>query len=250
MALAQGLIRVAAQTHRGMVRDHNEDAIALGKVLLTGDMAAPIVTKIDDETRMLVVTDGMGGHLAGELASRTSLEWLRDRECPRDVTGWCEALQEANNRLYDVMRERPKVRGMGTTIVGVAFYAEELIYFNVGDSRAYRHSRGALQQLSHDDVPEASDGSGRRVSSQITQSLGGLVVRRKIVPHVAAAPSLGPGETILLCSDGLTDMVNDRTISRILDADAEPIVTARRLVNGALVAGGHDNISVVVAVAS
>lgn len=250
MALAQGLIRVAAQTHRGMVRDHNEDAIALGKVLLTGDMAAPIVAEIADETRMLVVTDGMGGHLAGELASRTALESLRERAYPQDIPGWREALQQANDRLYDVMRERPKVRGMGTTIVGVAFYAEELICFNVGDSRGYRHSRGALQQLSRDDVPESSDGSVRRVSSHITQSLGGLIVRRKIAPHVAAAPSLEPGETILLCSDGLTDMVNDRTISRILDAPAEPAVMARRLVNAALVAGGHDNISVVVASAA
>lgn len=249
MALAQGIIRVAAQTHRGMVRDHNEDTIALGNVLLTGNMAAPIVAEIDHETRMLVVADGMGGHLAGELASRTALEWLRDRECPREVTGWCESLQEANDRLYDVMRDRPKVRGMGTTIVGVAFYAEELIYFNVGDSRAYRHGHGLLQQLSHDDVPEASDGAGRRVSSEITQSLGGLVVRRKITPHVAAAPPLVPGETILLCTDGLTDMINDRTISLILDADSDPMVTALRLVNAALVAGGHDNISVIVAVA-
>lgn len=250
MALAQGIIRVAAQTHRGMVRDNNEDAIALGNVLLTGDIAAPIVAEIDDETRMLLVADGMGGHLAGELASRTALEFLRERSYPQDIRGWREVLQAANNRLYDVMRERPKVRGMGTTIVGAAFYALELIYFNVGDSRAYRHSRGALQQLSYDDVPDASRASAARVSSQITQSLGGLAVRTLVMPHVTAAPPLRPGETILLCSDGLTDMVNDRTISRILDAPAEPAVTARRLVNAALVAGGHDNVSVVVAMAA
>lgn len=250
MALAQGNIRVAAQTHRGMVRDHNEDTIALGNLLLTGNMAAPIVAEIDHETRMLVVADGMGGHLAGELASQTALESLCERGCPQDISGWREALQEANDRLYDVMRERPKVRGMGTTIVGIAFYAGELIHFNVGDSRAYRHNRSGLKQISHDDVPDASNGSAGRVSSQINQSLGGLAVRRLIMPHVTSAPPLRPRETVLVCSDGLTDMVNDRTISRILDASAEPAVTARRLVNAALVAGGHDNVSVVVAVAS
>ncbi len=246
----QGVIRAAALTHRGAVRERNEDAVALGGILLTGDMSAPVVAEIDDETRVLIVADGMGGHVRGDLASRTVLEALRDRASAQNVPSWCEALLFANGRLYDLMRERPGLLGLGATAVGVAFSRDTLIYFNVGDSRAYRHSRGLLEQVSHDDVPNAPRGLRSRMDPrQITQSLGGRRARTWITPHVTSALPLLPGETILLCSDGLTDMVTDETIRKVLDEAAGPALTARRLLDAALKEGGDDNISVVVATA-
>ncbi len=246
----QGVIRAAALTHRGAVRERNEDAIALGGVLLTGDMSAPVIAEIDDETRVFIVADGMGGHVRGDLASRTVLEALRERASAEDVPSWREALLFANDRLYDLMGERPELLGLGATVVGVAFSRDSLIYFNVGDSRAYRHSRGVLEQVSHDDVPHAPrrlrSGLGSR---QITQSLGGRRARTRITPHITSALPLLPDETILLCSDGLTDMVSDATIRKVLDEAAEPALAARRLLDAALKAGGHDNISVVIATA-
>jgi protein phosphatase len=247
---AQAIIKVAALTHRGAVRDRNEDTIALGRVLLVGDMNTPVLAEVDGETRMLIVADGMGGHARGELASRTALEAILDCGRPQDILAWREALLFANDRLYDLMRVRPEALGLGTTVVGVAFCADTLIHFNVGDSRAYRHSRGILEQISHDDVPSAPRGpEPRRASHQITQSLGGRLARTRIVPHVSSALPLRPSETILLCSDGLTDMLSDATIREVLDEGAEPSLSACQLMNAALQAGGHDNISVVIAAA-
>jgi len=244
------LIRVAALTHRGALRDRNEDAVALGRRILHGDMESPAVDEIDDNMRMLIVADGMGGHARGELASRAVLEAILDRELPQDILASREAILTANDRLYDLMRMRPEVLGLGSTVVGVTFCVDSLIHFNVGDSRAYRHRRGVLDLVSHDDVPGRSRAPGsRRTTQEITQSLGGHFSRTRVVPHVGSSLPLRRGESILLCSDGLTDMIDDPSITRILDAAEEPANSVRRLVGAAIDAGGHDNISVVIAAA-
>ena len=131
------VISVAAMTHRGAVRPRNEDAVAVGNELLVGDMEAPRAFRITGSAHVIMLADGMGGHARGELASRTALTMLMSRPTCNNLISWGDALQEANESLYDLMAERPDVRGLGTTIVGVVFSPSSLIVFNVGDSRAY-----------------------------------------------------------------------------------------------------------------
>jgi protein phosphatase len=241
-------ITVAAVTHCGLVRASNQDAVGIEGVILTGQSA-----KLEDDTRpdnvVLMIADGMGGHASGELASLSTIEYLNGRiKEVGDLVLWSDVLKAANDYLYDLMTENPGIAGSGTTLVGVDIDRTRLLHFNIGDSRAYRHVHGRLILLSHDDVPNRAEGQdGRRMSHQITQSIGGHLRRTAIFPHVGAAPPLGPGERILLCSDGLTDMVSDADIRNILDEPLSPRDHAEKLLQLALECGGHDNISIVVA---
>lgn len=240
------LFEVAALTHRGAVRAHNEDAIALGETLLMGDMREPLVLALAHQD-VVLLADGMGGHAFGELASRTSVEALIGaRRSLADEAGCRQAIADASARLFDLMRRRPETLGMGTTVVGAVLVEDRLVHFNVGDSRAYRHSPGGLRQISRDDVPHPGGAGPRRVSHVITQCLGGHAWDTGIDPHIATAPPLRPGETLLLCSDGLTDMADDEEIARVLEAVRDPGACASDLFKLAMDAGGVDNISVVV----
>jgi serine/threonine protein phosphatase PrpC len=239
--------RVAALTHRGAVREHNEDAISVDNRVYDGDMLEPSVASLGQEGHYVLIADGMGGHANGELASRTVLqELLSEPDALRDRDRCADAILAANNRIYDLMSVQPHSAGMGTTVVGVSFDVRGLVYFNVGDSRAYLHPMGRLVRLSHDDVPLLKDTpSGRRSSHLITQSLGGRFVRTRVSPHIGTAPPLRSGETILLCSDGLTDMVDDDTITRAVNEYPDPELCVRRLFELALQGGGEDNVSII-----
>lgn len=241
-------IEAAAITHRGSVRHKNEDAVSLDSTLLTGDMNRPKALRINAGNLLLMIADGMGGHAGGEIASRLALESLQQHTKLTDILEWRNAIQSANNRLYDLMLERPELIGFGSTLVGVVFCSDCLIFFNVGDSRAYRHSLGKLEQVSQDDVPHSPNSPKRaRRTHQITQSLGGRMTRTQVCPHIRSGLPLGADETILLCSDGLTDMVSEKQLLQILDTIRQPEECAYHLFNQALAAGGQDNISIVIA---
>lgn len=244
-------LELAFITHRGMIRSRNEDAIAVGDQIFLGDMDAPATSRIEGSEGLVMVADGMGGHARGELASKSALKILLSRGFPcNDLVSWSDALQGANDGLYDLMAERPDVRGLGTTIVGVAFLPSSLIVFNVGDSRAYRFGNGRITRLTQDDVPMGTiTPNARRTGHQITQSLGGRLARTKILPHIQAAPPLQAGECILLCSDGLTDMVSDTDLARVLGNGAGVATRACMLFDMAIQSGGKDNISVIVVAA-
>lgn len=242
-------LEVAALTHRGAVRDHNEDTIAIDSQIIAGDGGEPSVCELAGGIpHLLMVADGMGGHACGELASRSALELLISKPFFFENEASCsDALLVANDRIYDLMRRRPEALGMGTTIVGAALKPESLIHFNVGDSRIYHHSFGNLLRLSHDDVPRAAPGRAHRTSHLITQALGGPASRSRIVPHVAKVSPLKREEMLILCSDGLTDMITEEVLLRVLDSTSEVAACARKLFKLSLAAGGHDNVSVIVA---
>ena len=242
-------IEVAAITNPGRLRERNEDALSIHGNVLTGTMREPFASATSAKLLVLLVADGMGGHPRGDVASRTALKTLIDRGSKCITSSGCaEALQAANHRLYDLMEEEPGAVGLGTTVVGAVVSPNGLISFNVGDSRIYRHSQNSLVRLSEDDVPLGTrDFQGPRATHQITQSLGGRLARTAIVPHVKEGPPLAEGESLLLCSDGLTDMLAERDISKVMTNVAEPAVCAARLMESALDAGGHDNVSIIVA---
>ncbi|WP_425907493.1 PP2C family protein-serine/threonine phosphatase [Nitrobacter sp. TKz-YC02] len=239
---------IAAFTHRGRVRPANEDAIAIGPRVLTGNMNTPIVITAPNEGCLLMVADGMGGHAHGALASRAVLDYLvavSDRIS--DPETCVEAIEEANQHLYTLMEQQEAALGMGTTLVGTFLTPKALLTFNVGDSRSYLFSAGRLIQLSHDDISdEEINHSGHRRSHAITQALGGSSFPVAIEPHVNIDAPLGTDETLLLCSDGLTDMVDDDGIARTLGAANDPNRAARDLAGKAFSAGAQDNVSLIV----
>lgn len=238
---------IAAFTHRGRVRPSNEDTIAVDGRISTGNMSEPLVTSVSSDCCVLMIADGMGGHAQGAMASRAVLDYLVvaiDRLA--DPASCAEAIEEANQHLFAIMHEDQEALGMGSTIVGAVLGAQRMVTFNVGDSRCYLFSSGQLVQLSRDDVPEQVNDHFRR-SHALTQSLGGSSLPLTIEPHISIDSPLAPGETLLLCSDGLTDMVDIQAISKILNAAGTPLQSVRVLAAKAFSAGARDNISLIVA---
>lgn len=240
---------IAAFTHRGRVRPHNEDTVGIGNRILTDDMDAPLVITTQTGCALLMIADGMGGHAHGAMASRAVLDYLvaaADRLS--DPASCAEVIEEANQQLFKIMSEREEAIGMGTTLVGAVLTAGQLLTFNIGDSRCYLFSAGQLVQLSRDDVPEdESSHIGHRRSHALTQALGGSSFPITVEPHISVDPPLAPGETLLLCSDGLTDMMANQTINDALRTAKDPLQAVRRLAAKAFSVGGKDNVSLVVA---
>jgi protein phosphatase len=196
-----------------------------------------------------MIADGMGGHAHGAMASRAVLDYLVaaiDRLA--DPASCAEIIEGANQHLFDLMHEHVETLGMGSTIAGAVLKADKLITFNVGDSRSYLFSAGQLIQLSQDDVPEEDKYRvGSRRSHVLTQALGGSSLPVAIEIHISIDSPLAPGETLLLCSDGLSDMINHHAIESILRGARTPLVSVRRFVAEAFRAGGRDNISLITA---
>lgn len=242
------IVHITAITHKGLVRDGNEDSIAVGQWVRTRTMETPHQWRFALEGPVCcIVADGMGGHAAGEVASRHAASRLGEL-CSGigNAEAVENALQKINAELYDLMNRDSSLVGMGTTIVGAVMTQGGLIWFNVGDSRLYQHRNGFLRLISIDDVPEAARGRDpnvRRSSSAITQSLGGTKEIQTPTPHVDLFELTVPSRWIL-CSDGLSDMVDLDTMEDCLssaDLDA-----ASRLLRSALRAGGNDNVSLII----
>jgi serine/threonine protein phosphatase PrpC len=241
-------LRGTVFTHQGAVRDANEDTIAFGDWLRSAPMAYPeLQTVALDQPRLALVADGMGGHAAGEVASRAVAESLvRQAALAVDPAGVAATLELANRDLFELMAERPVLRGMGTTVAGVIVSPGRVLVFNIGDSRVYAvGDGGALEQLSTDDTPGPKQPDGRTAlvtSSLITQVLGGTTRPATLEPHVLERP-LEPGARFLITSDGLTDLVPPAEIAAAIDAhDRESV---ERLFHLAMSAGGLDNLSIV-----
>ncbi|MEH2539169.1 PP2C family protein-serine/threonine phosphatase [Bradyrhizobium sp. AZCC 1699] len=235
---------IAAFTHRGRVRPDNEDAIAIGDRIFTGDMDTPVVVSVPNECCHLMIADGMGGHAHGAMASRAVLDHLVGATDRLSNPDFCaEAIEEANQHLFALMQDQRESVGMGATLVGAILSPNTVLAFNVGDSRSYHFGAGQLTQLSFDDVPEDE---GPLRSHAITQALGGASFPVSIDPHVSLHPSLAVGESLLLCSDGLTDMLSNQIIYRILNTAEDPLRAVRKLAATAFRVGALDNISIIV----
>jgi len=230
-------LEVTAVSHRGLVREANEDAVGIDGWVLTGQEAGPLslVLAPRPEGVTVAVADGMGGHRGGAEASRHALAVLLAMGA--DLR---EALWAAAEALRARSGEDPALRGMGTTVVGLRVLPDgNATVFNVGDSRAYRLVEGYLGQLSIDDRPAPATPENRGV---VTQSLGGDRVVA-LDPHLHEV-RLVPGDRLLLCSDGLHDMVPDDAIAECLRLPA--LEAAAALLTAALEAGGQDNVSLAV----
>lgn len=242
-------LRSVGLTHPGRVRQHNEDAIALGGRLVVAPTDEPLCIESIVLPRVLcLVADGMGGHAAGEIASRLATERLvQQTRAMIDEVEIAKAIESANAAVHESMAQDPARVGMGTTIAGIVVSEDLVFAFNVGDSRAYQVVDRRIHLLTLDDTPSfAADGPEARTgqtSHALTQCLGGTPEPLAIAPHITRLPPIGR-QRFLLCSDGLTDMLDRRAIEACVEDEAESAVS--RLFAAAMDAGGTDNISILI----
>ena len=243
-------LNIAALTHLGKVRDHNEDTIAVSDWVThkTIDTAKIFDLKLDIP-QLLLVADGMGGHQGGEVASQwvasiLSKTLIKNTQNEASLT---TAIQATNRELFDQMAGNPTLLGMGSTIAGLYLHNDLAWVMNVGDSRVYRVQGDFLAQLSIDDVleqPAYGDEMNHHKTGRITQALGGANNFIEIIPHLRQI-NLREGDVFLLCSDGLSDMLNLDEMERALEEDLQQSI--HQLFTQAMSAGGLDNISILLA---
>ncbi|MRJ75620.1 serine/threonine-protein phosphatase [Aeromicrobium sp. SMF47] len=205
--------------------------------------------------RLLAIADGMGGAAAGDLASSEAMHIIRQLD--RDIDGSAldavaRAVELANIRLGELIREDPAVEGMGTTLEVMLWDGEKLAVAHLGDSRAYRLRGGTLTQISTDHTFVQSlveEGKISRAEARVhphrSLLLRALLGRDEGEADLSWIQPMA-GDRYLLCSDGLTDMVEDDVIRRALSAETIDMA-ATELVRLALEAGGVDNVTVVIA---
>lgn len=223
-----------SRTDVGCVREHNEDSLVV---------APPLY----------VVCDGMGGHAAGEVASEIAVNVIADRApATPDAAALGQAVEEANLAIIQAAREGVGRAGMGCTCTAAMLENERLIVAQVGDSRAYLLHGGTLQQITRDhslmaDFIEAGQITPEEARVHPQRS----VITRALGSDPRTQPDLfeinvNTGDRLLICSDGLTSMIEDYEIEDILNRTPDPQIAASKLVNAAIAAGGHDNVTVIV----
>lgn len=237
-------------THVGRVRKDNQDSYAF--------------RQLDDEMAVMVVCDGMGGEQAGNVASAVAVETFSaavetelaggipdDPGHREDVLA--SACQKANRKVYELARDNPEYRGMGTTLVAVLVLPEESYVVNVGDSRCYLLENGMIRQITVDhsvvqllvDRGEitAEEARVHPKKNLITRALG---VERTVSCDLIRVEN-EPGSRLLLCSDGLSNVLSDTVLAQEAGKEADPEQLCRRLLGMTLEQGAPDNVTVVLA---
>lgn len=253
MSLQDSII-IAGLTDQGLVREHNEDSIAS-----------------DHALGLVVLADGMGGHKGGEVASAIAVDTVIStlkKTLPGIIHGQTDertgyslesmaieaAIKQANLAIYQASRSNAQYEGMGTTIVVLLFYDNRVTIAHVGDSRLYRLRESKLEQLTRDHtlLQELVD-RGLYTLAEAKQSLNKNLVTRAVGVNATVEVDLledfaVPQDIYLLCSDGLTDMINDDLIEdSIVNYRNNLNRAAAELISQAKSHGGKDNISAILA---
>ena len=238
-------IEAAGITHRGTVRDNNEDCIAINYWTSQETMeSARVFDHALDLPFSCVVADGMGGHNDGERASLLVAKSLSRRLPAFGHDKIASSVRAVNAELYAFVGENPELAGMGSTAVGLAVHDTSLSIFNVGDSRAYKVGERGLMQISVDDslVQNWKPGAAFQRSSQLTQCFGGRPTFTDIEPHVHVEPCV-PGSTYLLCCDGLYETLPEEQIKALIGEDLRASVEG--LLRAALEQQAKDNVTII-----
>lgn len=239
-------LNVQAVCDRGLLREQNEDAVSVNGLFLRDDAVGLTVDTPEEGFFYLLVSDGMGGHEKGEEASRFALEEMEEQfsfhhiQPDRFEDDVREAARYINFKLNRAAAEDGQARPMGCTLTGVVWHYGRIWLVNAGDSRTYRFREGILRQLTVDDTERGITGDPA-ASKLLFNCLGAGAVGLLRVESLDG--KLLEGDLLLICSDGLCDMVPDEGIEAALAADA----TASDLCRLACDAGGADNISIILA---
>ena len=245
--------RAFGLTDIGRKRKHNEDSFV-----------------IDISEGLFVVADGMGGHAAGEVAAKIAVdtieEFIADTSQKMESTWpfqynhqWrfnsnrlAVAVEKANERVISAVAKQPALKGMGTTLVGGILNGSGMSLAHVGDSRAYRRRSGELRRLTDDHswvheqivtgILTEEEAKSHPLKNVVTRALGGGPT---VLPELQEY-DLQAGDQYLFCSDGLTTMLSDDEISRVLAAGGDPETICRDLIERANDKGGLDNITAII----
>ena len=239
-------IEIHAAVDPGRARSNNEDSVAT-----------------DSQVALAVLADGMGGYNAGEVASSMATSfikselgrWLREASAQASDAEVRRAMDicvdNANRAIFNAANANPQYAGMGTTLVVAVFRDDRMLVGHVGDSRCYRLRGGRLQQVTRDHslLQEQID-AGLITPEQAAFSANKNLVTRAVgvedtVLLETHQHDVLPGDVFLLCSDGLSDMLDDAAIGQVLQTHESLETSSRALVDAANDAGGKDNISVV-----
>jgi serine/threonine protein phosphatase PrpC len=267
-------VRFGAVSHPGKIRDRNEDHYMVARVRRTLNVLAHNLPKeemppsIGEDAYAMVVADGMGGMNAGDVASMLaistgvkladkSVKWgfkINEKEARELLTRMNAYFREIDIRLTRKSETDRRFFGMGTTLTLAYSVGIHLFLIHVGDSRAYLLRAGRLQQLTRDHtVAQALADAGHIKQDDVRRHLKRNTLTNYLGGHRGKIKAdvrwlrLEDGDRLLLCTDGLTDMVEDRDIDRCLSEHLEPGEATLSLLNLALEKGGKDNITLVVA---
>lgn len=252
---------VCAVTHAGRIRRENEDNYSLnGRLTSTGDLrkGSAFVQNMAEPFH-LSVCDGMGGESYGELASGIANETIAAHastvyESGEDFSfAISNCLDDANSRICAEINARGK--RMGTTLAAMFAVKGQILCVNIGDTRIYHYSKGILEQISFDhthaqtivDAGQAQSDDIYRIpdAKRLTRHLGVFPEEANLSPNISVIDDIDDGDIVLLCSDGLTDMLSDEDITAVLSNAESAQDVASKLVKTALERGGKDNITVI-----
>src|SRR5688572_15087914 len=259
-------------TDCGKVRKSNEDQFLIAELtkamrVWQTSLPEPRLQVGEERAHLFLVADGMGGHQAGERASAMAVAAIEnftlntfrwffasdDAGAQKVLTQFQTALEQADASIAEEASEHPELKGMGTTVTMAFQLGAQLCLVHVGDSRAYAFRDGKLHQLTQDHtVVGELVRSGTLREDQVAAH-----PFRHVITNVVGGPNVGvkvqarafemqAGDRLLICSDGLTEMVNDDAIAAVFGAEQDPEAAARILLKQALDAGGRDNITVLI----
>ena len=260
------VVHVFGKTDVGRTREHNEDAFVVADLTTGNATLLPEVRRhvVGGRGTMFMVADGMGGAAAGEIASAMAIEivlrelqsaWSRGAEASPEAFARAlrRAATTANSEIHEYALTHPEFRGMGTTATVAGLLGDTLYLAQVGDSRAYLVRDGVARQITKDQslmqklveagelTEEEAEVSERR--NIILQALGPEATVKVDLTH----QRVRPGDTLVLCSDGLSGQVTRDEIARYATEEADLVALCKRLIDRANETGGPDNITVITA---
>jgi serine/threonine protein phosphatase PrpC len=246
-------VQAAARTDLGLVRQNNEDNYYLAETI-----------------GLFVVADGMGGHASGEVASKMTVDIIRDyfkgsgkekpvqigpyrKDCSDATNRLASAVRLANMAVYEASGSHPELQKMGTTVVAALIDGNRLSIAHIGDSRLYLIRAGNIEQLTDDhsivneqvkrELITKEEASRSELKNILTRALGMAVD----VEVDLAEMTMAPDDILILCSDGLSGMVEDDAMLSVIEESGDPSTACERLVAMANANGGKDNITMVIA---
>jgi serine/threonine protein phosphatase PrpC len=259
-------VSVFGKTDLGLTRDHNEDTFLVADLSTGNASLRPDVRshELGPRGSLLMVADGMGGAAAGELASamaadiiyhHLSTAWAEDAEvsAARFAFRMKEAVELANQQIYAYAREHPDVRGMGTTVTAAGVFGDELYLTQIGDSRGYLIRNGEAFQLTRDQsLTQRLVDAGELTEEEAEQSERRNIILQALGPDPRVKVDLSRqrlrrGDTLILCSDGLSGVMKREEFSQMVREHDDLASLCSALIDLANERGGPDNVTVVAA---
>lgn len=266
--MTNGSVRVSVfgKTDLGRTREHNEDTFLVADLSTGNASLQPEVRNhaIGPRGSLFMVADGMGGAAAGELASAMAADliyhhmataWANDgaMTAARFAYRMKEAVELANAQIYSYAREHPEVRGMGTTVTAAGIFGTDLYVAQIGDSRAYLVRRAEAIQLTKDQsLMQRLVDAGELTEDEAEQSERRNIILQALGPDPRVkvdltSQSIRRGDTLILCSDGLSGLVRREEFATLAQQHSDPQALCAALIDLANTRGGPDNITVITA---